>query len=195
MKRALRHNAAQMSFRYKRDVPARINRALRRRRINAAFVSTAASRNLHCTEAGIVAKGSVYSVLLLPGEHSDDPASASSNALAKMLGLEGRVLIGDAALRHYLDGGEGIDLAKAWYDKTGLPFVFARLCCNRHCDKVDALARRFVRSRTRIPRYILVREARKRGITPAQLQWYLRHIHYTVDRDARLSLKRFMKSL
>ena len=194
MKRTLRHNGAAMSFRYKRDVPSRINAALRRRHVNAAFISAAASRPFRCTDVGIVAHGRVYSVLLLPGESADDPASASSNALAKVLGLQGKVLIGDAALRYYLQGGEGIDLAEVWYERTGLPFVFARLCCNRYHTHVRTIARRFVRRRTRIPHYILCKEAAKHGITAKQLSWYLKHIHYRIDTKAERGFKRFMRA-
>lgn len=195
MKRAIPHNGAKMAFRYKRDVPSSINDALHRRRINAAFISTAASRRFMCTDVGIVARGRVYSVLLLPGHNESDPASASSNALAKMLGLKGKVLIGDAALRYYLSGGEGIDLAEAWYRETGLPFVFARLCCNRHPRQVRRFARRFAHRRIRIPRYILNKEAAKRQLRPGDVLWYLDHIHYTIDHAAKRSIKRFMKSM
>jgi chorismate dehydratase len=182
-----------MAFRYKRDVPSRINRALRAGHINAAFVSSAVSRRFRCCDAGIVARGPVYSVLLLPGESAIDPASASSNKLAEILDLQGRVLIGDAALRHYLQGGEGIDMAKAWEEKTGLPFVFARLCFNRHDAYIKRIAKRFLHQRIRIPHYILKREAKKRDLSPQEVSWYLKHIHYHIDHKAKRGLNRFFK--
>jgi chorismate dehydratase len=194
LKRYLRSNAAQMAFRYKRAVPSRINASLRRGEVNAAFISSVHSPRFTCTDLGIIARGAVYSVFVLPETDADDPASETSNRLARILGLHGRVLIGDAALRHYLDGGEGIDLAAEWHARTGLPFVFARLCYNRHGSTVRTLSKRFARTRIRIPHYILKREAAKRGITPAQLTWYLEHIDYTIDWRTERGLRRFLAS-
>ena len=194
MQRALRHNGAKMSFRYKRGVPAAINDAFRKRRIDAAFISSVASRRCRCSDVGIVAHAKVYSVLLIPGEAQSDPASASSNRLATVLDLHGRVLIGDEALRHYLDGGEGIDLAEAWYRKTGLPFVFARLCYNRYDRHVERLARTFADTPVKLPYYIVKREAAKRGISPKELRWYLEHIHYTIDWKGKRGLKKFLRA-
>lgn len=61
-----------------------------------------------------------------------------------IINLNGKVLIGDAALKYYLEGGKGIDLAEAWYEKTGLPFVFARLCYNKHERSVEKLANKLI---------------------------------------------------
>jgi len=193
LKRHISSSAAKMSFNYKRAVPSQINKALKRKEVNAAFISSIESKKCKCTDLGIIADKKVYSVLLLPGSNEFDPASATSNQLAKVLDLQGKVLIGDAALKYYLDGGEGIDLAEAWYEKTGLPFVFARLCYNKHEDTVKKLAKQFSRTKVRIPQYILKREAKKRGITPRQLTWYLDHIYYKMDDKAKKSLKLFLK--
>ena len=193
IKRSLSHNATKMSFGYKRAVPSQINKALKRRTINAAFISSVESQKCKCTNLGIIAYKKVYSVLLLEGNNESDPASATSNQLAKVLNLQGKVLIGDAALKHYLDGGKGIDLAEEWYDKTGLPFVFARLCYNKHSNSVQKLAKNFSQTKVNIPQYILKKEAKKRGITPKQLTWYLDHIYYEMDNKAKKSLKLFLK--
>ena len=193
LKRYLPGNASKMSFNYKRAVPSQINQALKRKEVNAAFISSVESRKCDCTDLGIIADKKVYSVLLLEGADEGDPASATSNQLAKVLNLQGKVLIGDAALKHYLDGGKGIDLAEAWYEKTGLPFVFARLCYNKHGDSVKKLAKNFSRKKVKIPQYILKREAKKREITSKQLTWYLDHIYYTMDDKAKKSLKLFLK--
>jgi len=192
LKRYISNNAAKMSFRYKRAVPSQINKSLKRREINAAFISSVESRKCKCTDLGIIAHKKVYSVLLLEGDNQADPASASSNQLAKILNLQGKVLIGDAALKYYLDGGEGIDLAEAWHEKTGLPFVFARLCYNKHGESIEKLAKRFANTKVKIPQYILKKEAKKRGITPKQL-WYLGYIHYEMDWKAKRSLMLFLK--
>jgi len=192
LKRYLRSNAAKMSFRYKRAVPSQINKALKRKEVNAAFISSVESGKSSCTDLGIIAHKKVYSVFLIEGSSEKDPASATSNQLANVLKLEGKVLIGDAALKYYLDGGEGIDLAEAWYEKTGLPFVFARLCYNRHGREIKKLAKTFTRSRVKIPQYILKREANKRGISPKALSWYLEHIYYEIDWKAKRGLKKFL---
>ncbi len=193
LKRYIRHNGAKMAFRYKRAVPSQINASLRRGEVNAAFISSVHSSRFACTDLGIIAERKVYSVFVLPEAEAADPASATSNRLAQVLDLHGRVLIGDAALRYYLDGGEGIDLAEAWHEQTGLPFVFARLCYNRHGKAIRKLAKRFAHTRTRIPQYILKREAGKRGITPKQLLWYLEYIHYEMDWKAKRGLKKFLR--
>jgi chorismate dehydratase len=192
LKQRLRDNASKMGFRYKRAVPSQINRSLKRREINAAFISSVESKKCKCTDLGIIANKNVYSVLLLEGENEKDPASATSNRLAKVLDLRGKVLIGDAALKYYLEGGKGIDLAEAWYAKTGLPFVFARLCYNQHGRSVEKLARTFAHTKVRIPQYILKKEAEKRGVTAKQLNWYLEHIYYRMDWKAKRALKKFL---
>ena len=192
LKRYLSHNASKMSFGYKRAVPSTINKALKRRAIHAAFISSVESKKCKCTDIGIIAHKKVYSVLLLEGGNEEDPASATSNQLAKVLNLQGKVLIGDAALTHYLKGGEGIDLAESWHDKTGLPFVFARLCYNKHEKSIQKIAHNFSQSKIKIPQYILKKEAKKRGITSTQLTWYLDHIYYTMDWKAKKSLKKFL---
>jgi len=193
LKRYISNNAAKMTFRNKRAVPSAINKAFKRKSIHAAFISSVESRKCTCTDLGIIAYKKVYSVLLLEGKNQTDPASATSNQLAKVLNLQGQVLIGDVALKHYLDGGKGIDLAEAWHEKTGLPFVFARLCYNKHGDSVQKLAHTFAHTKIKIPQYILKHEAKKRGITPKELTWYLEHIYYEMDWKSKRSLNLFLK--
>jgi len=194
LKRYLPDNASKMSFRYNRAVPSQINRALKRRSINAAFISSIESKKCKCTDLGIIANRKVYSVLLLEGEEAKDPASASSNRLAQVLDLKGKVLIGDAALKYYLEGGEGIDMAEAWYAKTGLPFVFARLCYNQHDKAIQKLAKQFTNTKIKIPQYILKNEAKKRGISAKQLTWYLEQIYYTMGYKEKRSLIKFLSA-
>ena len=180
-------------LRWKRAVPSTINQRFRRGQIHAAFISSIESSHCHCTDLGIVAHGPVHSVLVLPGDSSDDPASASSNRLAEILGIKGRVLIGDAALRYRLKGGEGVDLSQAWKDRTDLPFVFARLCYNGKRKRVRKLAADFGRKEWKIPQYILKREAKRRGITTEELRWYLRHIDYRIGWRGKKGLALFLK--
>ena len=92
LKRYIPSNAAKMSFSYKRAVPSQINKALKRKAVNAASISSVESRKCQCTDLGIIAHKKVYSVLLLEGENESDPASATSNQLAKILDLQGKTL-------------------------------------------------------------------------------------------------------
>lgn len=193
LKRYISHSGAKMSFSYKRAVPSEINKALKRRAINAAFISSVSSGKCFCSDVGIIADKKVYSVLLLAGKAEKDPASETSNKLAEVLNLQGKVLIGDIALKYYLEGGEGIDLAEAWYEKTHLPFVFARLCYNRYGKSVEKIAQKFTKIKVKIPQYILKREAEKRDISVKELRWYLEHIHYKMDTKSKQSLKLFLK--
>jgi len=193
LKRSLPHSQTQQSIRFKRAVPSRINSAFRQRKVHAAFISSIASGNCRCTDLGIIADGPVYSVFVSPGEEAIDRESATSNVLAEVLGLHGKVTIGDKALTSYLDGAEGVDLAARWKEETGLPFVFARLCYNGYGEKIERLASLFSQQHTRIPQYILKKEAASRGIGAAELRWYLKHIRYRMDHRTKRALKLFLK--
>ncbi len=193
LKRTLPRSQIQQSIRFRRDVPSTINRAFKRRDISAAFISSITSKNSRCTDLGIIANGPVYSVFVVPGEDEIDTESATSNVLARVLGLHGKVIIGDKALHSFLLGVEGIDLALRWKEKTGLPFVFARLCYNGYGKQIETLASDFSKQRIKIPQYILKKEAQKRDISPKELLWYLNHIHYQMDHKAKKSLKLFLK--
>jgi len=182
-----------MAFNYKRDVPSKINKALRKRQINAGFISSIESPRYQCSSLGIIANKAVYSVFVIEGENKKDNESATSNRLAMLLKLHGEVIIGDKALKYYLEGGEGIDLATEWYKRTTLPFVFARLCYNCHGEYIEKISQKFLKSPIKIPQYILKKEAKKRGISPKQLLWYLEHIEYKFDHRAERSLKKFLK--
>ena len=193
MKRYTQHSGTKMALHYRKNVPSQINKALKHRHINGAFISSIESPNYHCTDLGIIANKAVYSVFVIPGENKNDKESASSNRLAKVLNLKGEVLIGDKALSYYLNGGEGIDLATEWYKKTHLPFVFARLCYNCHGEAIKKMAKKFMNTPHKVPQYILKKEAKKRGVTPNQLLWYLEHIEYKINYKSKKSLRLFLK--
>jgi chorismate dehydratase len=182
-----------MAFNYKRAVPSKINNSLKRRDINAGFISSIESVSYRCANLGIVANEAVYSVFVIDGDNKLDKESATSNTLASLLNLKGEVIIGDKALKYYLDGGEGRDLATEWYKKTKLPFVFAQLCYNCYHNKIKDIERKFLKQPIKIPQYILKREAKKRKITPKQLLWYLSFIEYRLDYKSKKSLKLFLK--
>jgi len=184
-----------MALNYKRDVPSKINQALKKRQIHAGFISSIESPRYRCTNVGIIANKAVYSVFVIQGENKKDQESATSNHLAQILKLDGTVLIGDKALKYYLKGGRGIDLADVWYQKTHLPFVFARLCYNNHGEYIKKISRRFLKMPIKIPQYILKKEASARNISPKELKWYLQHINYQLNHQSQKSLKRFLKEV
>lgn len=193
LKRRLRHSSEKAALQHKRGVPSQVNRQFRRRKVDAAFISSIRSKGKRCTGAGIVADGPVLSVLLVPGEPSNDPASETSNQLARILGLKGRVIIGDAALKAWVDGVDAIDLGAAWKEKTGLPFVFARLCYNRNPRYFRKLSQDFLQVRPKIPRYILKHYSNRSGIPKEVILSYLEHnIKYRIGSREKKGLKTFL---
>ena len=194
MKRYLRSSQAQLMLRHGSDVPSVINRAYRRREIDAAFISSIRARRQRHLGLGIIADGAVQSVLLIPSEApATDRASATSNVLARVLGLEGRVIIGDPALRAFLAGVDAIDLGAAWKARYGLPFVFAVLCYQGSETQLRRLGQAFKRRPTKIPAYLLQRAAQRTGVAPQEILAYLTHIHYRLDHRARRGLETFWR--
>ncbi len=194
MKRFLRSNAMKMALHYKRGVPSKVNKAFKARRVDAAFISSIAAQKARHCGLGIIANKEVRSVLLIPRDgFREDTASQSSNALARILGLQGQVIIGDPALAYYLGGGPAIDMAAAWYAKERLPFVFALLSFHKHARLLSKMERRFLRYPTKIPQYQLHRVARRTDIPPEAIRAYLKLIHYDVNAKARTSVRRFWR--
>ncbi len=195
VKRTVKNSQFKQSMHYQKDFPTAINRKFKRRSIDAAFISSIQSKrgNFRCTSSGIIAKKEIRSVLLRRGKFKADSHSASSNRLAKKLGLEGEVIIGDKALRAYHQNPDAyLDLAQMWHEKYHTPFVFARLCINRHYHFYHTLSKRFLRARSRIPYYILQRYAASRSLTPNQIRSYLKLVSYEIDPKAMRGLKRFL---
>jgi chorismate dehydratase len=179
---------------YKKSYPSHINKKFKNRQIDAAFISSIVSRNCKCLDAGIVAKGEVLSVLSVGNEtYKKDYQSDTSNALAKILSLNGEVLIGDKALYHYHNAVDRDfqDLAKVWNDKHKLPFVFARLCYNKHQKKLEKLSKRFVKSKVFIPQYILENYAKRSRLSKNQIKHYLTKISYKIEQKEKMALKKF----
>jgi chorismate dehydratase len=193
LKKRLSSTQQKQIIRWHRAVPSTINEKLKKGVVNSAFISSIHSKNYPCTNLGIVADGPVYSVFVIDGKSRLDRASATSNILAKVLNLEGEVLIGDRALRYYLDGGKGADLALEWKKKTKLPFVFARLCYNQKGKKIKKIIKSFNTKGWKIPQYILKKEALKKGITPKELRWYLKFIKYEIGSKEQKALNLFLK--
>ena len=78
----------------RKSYPARLNKDFLRKRIDAGFISSIAGyesmRLGRATNAGIIARGAVWSVIAIHKGQKDDYQSASSNALAKVLDVKGR---------------------------------------------------------------------------------------------------------
>ncbi len=195
IKRYNRHAQSAHAMRYRSGVPSQINRAFARKTIDAAFISSIASKRCRCLNLGIAAKKEVKSVLVVPGEQGVDTASATSNVLARVLNAQGQVIIGDKALKYYLEHPQNapIDLARLWYENHHLPFVFARLCYHGKKSRYTALSRQFLRTKHKIPHYILEAAASRTGIPRSEILAYLDLIHYRLDPHALLSLKRFFR--
>ncbi len=185
----------QIAF-YKKNVPSYINKKFLEKKVDAAFISSIKSQKAKCSNIGIIAHKKVYSVFVLKKrEHKEDKESNSSNILAQILNVHGEVIIGDKALKYYLKNKDEklLDLAELWYEKTNLPFVFARLCFNKYNTTIQKLANKFTKTKVKVPYFYLKKEAKKRGLSPKELQWYLNHIYYKIGHKEKRALKLFFK--
>lgn len=196
LKRSSLPNAFKRSCEHQKAVPSAINRKFRKRVVDAAFISSIESKRKSITPLpiGIVAQKNVKSVIIKEGVSKRDPASATSNMLARVLGLEGEVFIGDRALKLYLQEPDAyIDLAQVWNDTYHLPFVFARLCVNVRQSFYKKLAYHFVQRPIKIPNYILNSYAKERGIPAHDIKEYLKLISYSIGKKEQKALFMFLK--
>lgn len=178
---------------YNKSFPANINKEFKSKRANLAFISSIAAKNAARTNIGIVAKGEVLSVIATPGEYRADSESATSNILAKVLGVEGNVHIGDKALKLSLGGHGYIDLSKLWFQTHKLPFVFAVLCYNKNSELAKNIAKRFKNAHIKIPQYILEGYSKNRQISKSDILNYLTKISYKIGQKEELGYKKFLK--
>jgi len=195
LKKYIRNTQIKQIINYKKDVPSKINIKFQKRKIDAAFISSIKSKKQKCSSVGILADGAVYSVLVINDKSRFDCESDTSNALSKVLNIKGRVVIGDKALKCYLESKniEFKDLSLEWKKQTGLPFVFARLCYKRNGKIVKKIAKKFTTKKVKIPQYYLNKAACSKGITKKELLWYLDKIEYQISHKEEKSLKLFLK--
>ena len=194
MKHYTRSSQEKQSMQYYKGVPSSINKKFISRKVDAAFISSISAKKYQNVGLGIIAKKEVLSVLVLPYEKNQkDSASASSNVLADVLGLDGEVLIGDKALKHYLAGKAHIDLAKEWNKQYKLPFVFALLCFHKEKKLYKDIEKKFVKQKVKIPQYLLLNAAKRTGISAKDILNYLEYISYEVDYKAKKGLDLFYK--
>ena len=152
-------------------------------------------RNEKFLNFGIIAHDDVLSVLLIPGLEESDYQSKTSNALAKVLDLKGKVIIGDKALHFYHQNKETkkIDLAKEWKNKYNLPFVFAVLCFNKNKIALNKLTKNFNKKQIKIPQYILEQYSNRSGVSKKHILEYLQKIDYNLGIKEKRALKLFLK--
>ncbi len=192
LKRFNRSLHKNMITNYKTDVPSAINRRFEAKRADAAFISSIKSKKYKKSKLGIIAKKEVLSVLVIPGDKSiQDGASNTSNALAKILGIKGEVVIGDNALKYYLTHDNYIDLAQKWHEKYNLPFVFAVLCYHNSDKEIKKIEKYFLKQKTKIPRYMLKKMSQKTDIKEKEILNYLTKISYKIDKKASMGLQKF----
>ena len=196
----LKKSSLQSSFKQScernKSVPSAINHKFKKRRVDAAFISSIESKRRFITPLpfGIVARKNVKSVIVKQGKPTTDPASATSNVLARVLGIEGEVFIGDRALRLYLENPSMyVDLAQEWNNRFHLPFVFARLCVTKHHTFFKRLGSSFIKQRIKIPQYIAQNYAKERGISVTNIKDYLKLISYSITQKQQKGLKLFFK--
>lgn len=187
---------AKACFAHHIGVPAELNKALLKGHIDAAIISSIESRKKRykTLPVGICAYKRVDSVLVKKGtKKAKDKESASSNALASILGQNAQVVIGDKALKAFLQNPElFLDLCSLWYDKTKLPFTFARFSCTANFSSYKRLLAPFVRKKIFIPRYILKDYAKSRGVKCEDVLAYLKLIYYKIGKKEALALNKFL---
>jgi chorismate dehydratase len=197
IKKNIKSSQIKQIINYKKSYPSKINTQFINRKIDCAFISSIASINKKTLPLGIVAKDEVLSVLVLSKKQKDDYQSETSNALAKVLNINGQILIGDKALKYYYENRNDTfkDLASIWKEKYNLPFVFAILSYNKHEKYLKNIVIKFNKSNTKIPTYILNKYCANTDLSQTQIKNYLSKITYTIGYKEKQSLKLFFKLL
>jgi chorismate dehydratase len=195
IKKNIQSSQIKQIINYKKSYPSKINILFKNKKIDAAFISSIKSKNCKCLDIGIIAKNEVLSVLVLKGDYEKDYQSDTSNALAKILNINGKILMGDKALVYYFKNKKDrfIDLAQIWNQQYNLPFVFARLCVNTKYTYLNSLSSKFLKIKVKIPQYILKQYAKRSGLTNKQILEYLDKISYQISYKEKRSLKLFLK--
>jgi len=180
--------------RYKYGVPSYINNEFLSKRVDGAFISSVKAKKYNYINLGIIAKKEVLSVLVIPNSnYKTDSDSATSNILARILDINGEVIIGDKALKYYLEKKPNIDLAKRWYEKYNLPFVFAVLCYHKDKKLYKCIEKQFLKQKIKIPQYLLKQASLKTDIKEKDILNYLSYISYNLDYKAKKGLKLFQR--
>ena len=194
LKYEIKGYSAKTALNYYKNVPSKITDDFIKKRVDSGVISSVVSKRYKCTDFGIIAKGKVYSVLACKNGKGKDLASKTSNSLAKVLNINGKVIIGDKALQLYFKGENCQDLSEIWFKRYNLPFVFARLCTHKNLKFYQKLTKKFFKTnRKRVPYYIILNLSKKSGLTPKQIYFYLDRIEYKIDYKAKKGLKLFLR--
>lgn len=195
----------KLFYQKKKSYPAKLNQEFIFGRIDAGFVSSITALNqkrykFYAHNIGIVARKKVLSVIALKNQSGSDYQSDTSNALLKVLGIRGRVLIGDRALKVVLkEQKEGkkdyIDMGEFWVKKHNLPFVFGRVCIKKHREFYIKVFKKFQNSHIKIPHYILLESALKNDLFKNDILEYLKVLSYKIDTKANYGVNRFYRAL
>jgi len=173
----------------KKSYPSKINEMFEKGEIQAAFISSIKAEKKRCFDVGIAAKRRVKTVLVCKGE-GEDKESATSNVLAKVLGVKGKVVIGDKAFRHK----DCEDLGRIWFERFNLPFVFAQFCARKNYARYESLIKEFLKTRRKIPYYVLKEYAKRADISYTEAKEYLEKvIYYKLGWREKKALKKFWK--
>lgn len=183
---------------HNKGVPSELCKRLYKGQIDAAIISSVESRRKKYKKLdfGIVSKNKVLSVLVQKNTpKATDPASMTSNMLSKILKINGQIIIGDNALRKYLNLGapKFYDLGEIWHKKHNLPFVFARFCYTKNGDFYKKIVSKFLKTNVKIPQYILQNYSKSREISPKNIKWYLKYITYKINKKEKMALKIFLQ--
>lgn len=195
LKKYIKSSQVSMIILHKTGVPSSINKNLKKRKLDIAFISSVESFKYKCLKIGIISKKKIYSVLVIKGEDEEDIESSTSNKLACILKLKGKVIIGDKALKYYLNGGEGIDIGETWFLKTKLPCVFARVCFLHKKPIFKKIEKNFLNQKIKIPHYILKKESKLNSLSIKEIKWYLSKIQFKIKYKEEKSLKILSKKL
>lgn len=178
---------------FKKGYPSQINSLFYQKKVDSAFISSIKSKNKHCLDAGIIANKKVLSVLVCENDNKTDIESATSNILSKVLKVKGEVVIGDKALKRYYENNNCKDLASIWFERYNLPFVFARFCINKNDKTYKTLLNKFLKTKIKIPTYLIQKESTRLGISNKNIKEYLNLIYYKMGYKEKKSLKLFLK--
>lgn len=123
-----------------------------------------------------------------------DPHSRTSNALARFLfpgdGDDAELTIGDPTFARPTENT--IDLGEAWFERTGLPFVFA-VWLTREPERCGFLAEAKAAGLARLET-IAAEEAPRRGIDPERARIYLtERMRYDLGPDEQAGMERFRR--
>jgi len=179
---------------YHKSYPSKINSKFKKRQISGAFISSIKAQKQKNIIMGICANKEVRSVLSLKGDNKKDIESNTSNILAQILDINGEVVIGDKALKIYIENKKiFIDLAEAWYSKYKKPFVFAVFSINSHQKSYKKMQQKFLKQNTKIPFYIYENICKLHDISRKDLFEYLNIIYFKINQKEIKSLRLFWK--